>query len=592
MSTNGTALKMTALIATIGILCVGMATVQSDTDAKPVAKTSVGIMERTSAVPHSSLESLCVVNVAEEYHLDKTGKTDNYAKLRAWADDVNERGGGSYYFPRGNYFIDQFKTINPDTEEAVTETQKYDKRTNSYLEEKIKIENIEFKNCDGLQIIGDQAKLSVTGKFHRKANHQMGGMNYSTIWHLTPLSFINSRNIHVKGFDIDGNNQDTSRDEKVMEWQGHGLIFSGCEHFKLEDITVQGFTVDGIFVCGSLNLETKKDKICRFMEFNNVRCLRNGRQGFSMVGGAYGTFNNCEFADTGKTGKYGSHAPAAGMDIEPHHSPLGDNSGDMKYTSDEFSGFMTFNNCKFYNNAGGALYVTSTMLTKAVRFNNCMMEVDPDANMEHIFIATSCESTEFNQCFIKARTPKGVDASIYLYVKGIAQEKTGVIAGKVVNVNTLYNSCSIEGGKIWTNENNDADPGQLGLHNFKFVDTQFNDTHFLWTTRRRMLFDNVRLYYSADTKNKQNVIQNATIRDSLFKADSKVTVELGTGGNQSVFSNLGVQSNVSLGNSKRYNDYTNIAEGIEFYSYSPQLEHIRGRDPSAENTVGEDRKTR
>lgn len=518
------------------------------------------------------LKTTGFVNVAEEYHLDKTGERDNYAKLRAWAEDVNRRGGGNYYFPRGTYFIDQHKTIDPVNEKAVSETQKYDTGTGTFLEERIRIDNIEFRNCSGLNIIGDQAKLSVTGKFHRKANHQMAGGNYSTLWHLTPLSFIDSTNILVKGFEIDGNIQDTTKDEKLMEWQGHGLIFSGCEHFRVENVTVQGFSVDGILVAGNLNTETGKDKLSRFMEFNNVRCLRNGRQGFSMIGGAYGTFNNCEFADTGKTGAYGSHAPAAGVDIEPHHSPLGDNSGDMKYTSDEFNGFMTFNNCKFSNNAGGALFVTSTMLTKSVRFNNCVMEVDPEANFEHIFIATSCENTEFNQCFLKARTPKGIDASIYLYVDGIAQERTGVIGGKVANVNTIYKSCTIEGGKIWTNENNDADAGQLGLHNFKFIDTRFVDTHFLWKTRRRMLFDNVILNYLPDTKNVRNVIQNATIRDSLFKADSKVTIDLGSGENASAFSNLGVQSSVSLGGSRSRKTHTNIAEGVEFYSHAPGTE--------------------
>ncbi len=530
----------------------------------------------------SSIESMVVVNVADEYHLDRTGRTDNYAKLRAWADDVNRRGGGSYYFPKGTYFINQYKTVDPRNEKAVTETQKYDSKSNTYLEERIAIENIEFRNCRGLNIIGDQARFSVSGKFHRKANHQIAGGRYSTLWHLTPLSFINSENIYVRGFEIDGNVQDTTKDEKLMEWQGHGLIFSGCEHFKLENVTVQGFTVDGIQVAGILDLDTKKEKISRFMEFNNVRCLRNGRQGFSMVGGAYGTFNNCEFADTGKTGRYGSHAPAVGMDIEPHHSPLGDNSGDMKYTSDEFNGFMTFNNCKFSNNIGGALFVTSTMLTKAVRFNNCMIEVEPDASSEHILIATSCENTELSQCLIKARTPKGIDASIYLYVDGIAQEKTGVVAGKVASVTTVYRSCTIEGGKIWTNENNDADVGQMGLHNFKFLDTRFIDTHFLWQTRRRMIFENVVLYYPADTKNTRNVIQNATIRDSLFTADSKVTVDLGSGENQSNFSNLAVHSNLSLGSSKSYHDYTNTAEHMEFHSYAPGMRREVSTSPAAE----------
>lgn len=522
------------------------------------------------------LEAAYAINVTEEYHLDPTGQSDNYAKLRAWADDVNQRGGGTYFFPRGIYLIDRHKTIDPSTEQPLTVTRKYDRKTNSCLDETILIENITFRDCDGLVLIGDGATLSVSGKFHRKADHEMGGMQYSTTWQLTPLRFMNCRNIVVEGFSLDGNNQEATKDPGVMEWQGHGLMFVACEHFKIKNVTVQRFTVDGIFVGGDLDLESGKERISRFMEFDNVRCLRNGRQGFSMCGGAYGVFNNCEFAYTGKTGGYGYHGPAAGLDIEPHHSPLGDNTGDRRYTSDEFNGFMSFNNCKFHDNVGGALFVTSTMLTKSVSFNNCVIEVDPDAGPDSILMGASCESTVFHQCDIRARTPKGVDASIYVYMDGLAQEKTGVLAGKVTKVSTVFRSCSFEGGRMWTNDNNDADPGQLGLHNFKFVDCSFNDTHFLWRTRRRMVFENVLLYYPAGTKIENNVIHNAIMRDSLFRADSRVTVDLGSGGNQSAFTNLGVQLNVSLGGSERFLEHFNVEEGMEFYSWSRALKNVMG----------------
>ena len=79
----------------------------------------------------------------------------------------------------------------------------------------------------------------------------------------------------------------------------------------------------------------------KYLVFNNVRSTRNGRQGMSIINACFGVFNGCEFSQTGKTGNYGFHVPAAGMDIEPHYGPLGDNQGNMTHVSDEWNGFFS-----------------------------------------------------------------------------------------------------------------------------------------------------------------------------------------------------------------------------------------------------------
>jgi hypothetical protein len=89
----------------------------------------------------------------------------------------------------------------------------------------------------------------------------------------------------------------------------------------------------------------------------------------SIVQLRYAAFRNCTFGNTGYTGRYGSHAPAAGVDIEPdyrHDDPSGQAKGDHS------TGDIAFVDCTFVDNRGFQLVASSLESTQhPVRLTRC-----------------------------------------------------------------------------------------------------------------------------------------------------------------------------------------------------------------------------
>jgi hypothetical protein len=370
------------------------------------------------------------VDAAAEFKLNGDGKTDNYAGFLAWAAHAKANKGGKYWLkkPAVAYFIDRYKQVEGFNEKLANGN-----------------EDVIFSDFDGLTILGDDATIAVTGKFHRSADEVLNGLKYSRRWHLCPLAFDGGRNLRLEGLIVKGNVQDTTRDEGVMEWRGHGITIRGTEHVRLDNVWVDGFSVDGIYIDGRFSHVDEKGRSvhrsAKYLVFNNVRATRNGRQGMSIINACFGVFNSCEFSQTGKTGNYGSHAPAAGMDIEPHYGPLGDNRGDTAHIADEWNGFFTFNACRFFDNRGGAAFVTSTSLTRNVAFNACKFEDDKESTGGGYFLTASCQSTRFTQCEFLAYAPNYISPD----GAGLVADATGVLMGHVRNMRTTFRDCDFRG---------------------------------------------------------------------------------------------------------------------------------------------------
>src|SRR5436305_2235308 len=121
---------------------------------------------------------------------------------------------------------------------------------------------------------------------------------------------------------------------------------------------------------------------------NNVRSLNNARQGLSITGLRKAQIESCTFNNTGYTGNYGFHRPAAGVDIEPTQIRDSIKTGDI-----------LFEDCHFENNLGGQFLCTSPALTSNVTIRNSVFTgVDSFSRYEVILAADSvlADNCSFN----------------------------------------------------------------------------------------------------------------------------------------------------------------------------------------------------
>ena len=111
--------------------------------------------------------------------------------------------------------------------------------------------------------------------------------------------------------------------------------------------------LDGGIGDGPGDRDTKEQVIIR-----GHRCLNNGRQGFSLVGGNGWNFNDCRFNETGKDISPMTYsAPGAGFDLEAESA---------KYVINTI-----FRNCEFANNTFSGMVADSSANTKEADFYNC-----------------------------------------------------------------------------------------------------------------------------------------------------------------------------------------------------------------------------
>ena len=197
--------------------------------------------------------------------------------------------------------------------------------------------DILFTGASNFEIRGLNAKLSVKGDFNRPADTYLGTsrdgtakMYSSGSRQITPFFFMDCSNFSMNGVELDGNveklTKDGSASIRVSEGGSGGIKTRGCKNYKLQNLYVHHFATDGIAV-GSGFSDRIKDSSGNVLdniidlngEISNVVVANNGRNALTVLQVTGLVVRSSWLVLTGYTeGTYGSHAPDAGVDVEPN----------------------------------------------------------------------------------------------------------------------------------------------------------------------------------------------------------------------------------------------------------------------------------
>lgn len=303
----------------------------------------------TASLPLAALASRAVaqaadepVNVVERFGFIPDGRTDNYDAFHRWAAHVNRVRGGNYLFPPGTYYVARHRTQS---------LAPRDPRT---------VINSMIDRADGLTISGYGAKIRLNGAFHRSARAAPGGgpvgMHYATFM---PFEIHRSRNVVIKGFEMDGGVLGMSRDPAVTETFAGLVALCGCNGALLQDLDLHHSQTDGVYLISS-TLGGMPAISNRNITLRNVKSHDNARGGL-VISEAYGVLcEDCAFNDNGRDGrKYLPHAPRFGVDIEPDFvTPQVDTlTGNVEFRRCEFSGNQSAINAAYADRYQGYLRV-------------------------------------------------------------------------------------------------------------------------------------------------------------------------------------------------------------------------------------------
>ncbi len=344
-----------------------------------------------------------IVNV-KDYGAVGDGKTDDYPALLKVVNYINSKGKGEVYFPAGNYYIAEFHNGNNN------------------------IQDLQFKNCDGLDIHGSNATISVNGSFNRSFTVQKGKFKHSNITAVIPLKINNCKNVTIENLELNGNVDKMTRDEGVVEDGGHLLVIIESQNVNLVNLFVHHAQTDGIFIVGS----TTKNIIAEKVTSSN-----NARQGMSIIELTDATFTNCKFINTGNTGgNYGRHAPSAGVDIEPDHKT-------------QLIKNIHFLSCLFENNLGSQFVCSFPTTTQDIFFNNCTF--NSANNSSRFSIIVNAQNVVFQGCSFDCKQGNiypvwHSDGCSSSFIKcNIKSSASGLVAlNSFNNSKVIIDSCNLE----------------------------------------------------------------------------------------------------------------------------------------------------
>ncbi len=258
------------------------------------------------------------------------GVTDDYPALRAAYEAVNAEGGGTLLYPPGTYLIDQYRTRDNGVALSLT-------------------------GCDGLLVEGYGAKIEVKGSFHRPADLSPTESGYNSV---IVLQFINCKNFAVRGFELNGNVQDMTRDEAIIEGPSHGIVTNQCTDYTIEDIYVHHFAGDGVYIGDSSAISDRNGHITR------VTSKFNARDGISLIAARGILVRDSVFENNGwQRGEYPPHNPCSGVNVESSQSL----SLDVK------TGDITFEDCVFKDNRLSQVQAAS-IRKENITFRRCVID--------------------------------------------------------------------------------------------------------------------------------------------------------------------------------------------------------------------------
>ena len=173
------------------------------------------------------------------------------------------------------------------------------------------------------------------------------------------LVYVNVSNVVITGYGATLKMERAIYDKPpyTKSEHRHTLNLRGVSNFRVEGLTCTESGGDGIFIGGG----QRKDHVFyppTNVTLKDVKCVRNYRQGLSVIAVRGLLCENCEFSETGGT------PPQSGIDFEPNWP-------------DEVLQDIVVRNCRFENNKGrgyefylGNLNAKSAPVT--ARFENCV----------------------------------------------------------------------------------------------------------------------------------------------------------------------------------------------------------------------------
>lgn len=283
-----------------------------------------------------SAQKIKKYDLVKDFKARPDDKTDNYAAFLKAAEVISRNGGGILNIPAGRYYIGSYRIIGGDKKNTV--------------------EDIVFKNCRNLTIIGNNAVIRVNGNFTRNRDTRIKGLPYEYAYTHTvcPFKLVNCRNTVLKDIVLNGEVDKMRKQEGVVEGISYGVFIADespadqSSDILLQNITAHHFAADGFLV------KTNGSGIT----INKCRSYCNARQGLSIVKGSDIKVLNSSFDSTGYTGAYGWHAPGAGIDVENEFGP-----GLLKN--------VLIRNCNLRGNKG--FQVVTTVSSENVSIDSCFI---------------------------------------------------------------------------------------------------------------------------------------------------------------------------------------------------------------------------
>jgi hypothetical protein len=295
------------------------------------------------AVRRTTQEKLRDIVSVKDFGAVGDGVVDDYAAVQAACRAIQAAGGGTLYFPKGVYFINQHKVGGP-TRNGVS--------------------NFVFDGLAGLAIEGNGSKLVMQGGWVRTADYFSSGFSFS-YRNCVGMTFDHCSRVSVRNLEMDGG-ASTITKLATAEGKSHGMEISGCTDVSIDNVKVHHFCADGLYLDASGPITNLKQS--KRILVSNSQFINNARQGMSIIQCRYAGFINCQFSYTGMTGLYGGHSPQSGVDIEPNYYP-----GESGVSLDDYTGDLTFIGCSFEDNVGCAFVGTSPSSTPyPVRLDTCV----------------------------------------------------------------------------------------------------------------------------------------------------------------------------------------------------------------------------
>lgn len=335
------------------------------------------------------------------------GLSDDYDALLGAAEHMSrpESNGKTLIFPYGTYRIDRYAIYAYGSEKGNG------------------VEHIRYHDCRDIKIVGCpnadglKPKIDVKGDFLRKrdwsAELDPANPGKFTVWYsrsngVIPFYFEKCAGFTLKGLELDGNVDEMSREQGVIEvFGGSGIVshnacagYSGndCPGYTIEEMEIHHFSTDGLTLGGGTpECAAKRDcTLDRNIVINRVKSSRNSRCALGIMEVRGGKVTDSTFEETGYTGNnYGNTPPSCGVDIEPDHFPKESiKKYDLPYENygfDQKAGDLLFDRCTFQNNLGSQFVTHSPALVEKITIQNSVIRSSPHVHQEGVIAVKAAE---------------------------------------------------------------------------------------------------------------------------------------------------------------------------------------------------------